>query len=63
MKQLIDHLRRHIRLSAAVAVIVLAAVVTFAVRGAGPAHAAAGTTHARPSSTAVASAAPLPGPA
>jgi PKD repeat protein len=56
MTRLLDFIRRHPRLSGGVAVILLAAIATIAVRASGPAHAAPDTAHATASGIAVASA-------
>ena len=55
MKQLFGYLRRHLRLSAAVAALVLAALVVFSVHETGSAHASADAAHAPASSGALAS--------
>jgi len=63
MNRVFDFIRRHLRLFAGLAVVLLAAVVTLAVRASGPAHAAASAPHALSSSSATGSASTAPNPA
>ncbi|HUA02377.1 MAG TPA: PKD domain-containing protein [Solirubrobacteraceae bacterium] len=63
MNRVFDFIRRHLRLFAGLAVVLLAAVVTLAVRASGPAHAAASAPHALSSSSAPGSASTAPNPA
>jgi hypothetical protein len=63
VKRLVGYIRRHPRLVAGSAVVLLAGIALFTLRSVAPAHAAAGAPHASASSTAVASTSSPAGPA